>query len=73
MSEIFKIVSQQIEGAPEFEKVTEEKYRTEIDISGIVKDSMKNQLILSHPHLFTNGESDALDKAEELIKSSNEG
>ena len=42
MSEIFKIVSQQIEGVPEFEKVTEEKYRTEIDISGIVKDSMKN-------------------------------
>ena len=34
---------------------------------------MKNNLILSHPYLFTNGESDVLDKAEELIKSRSEG
>ena len=73
MNGIFKTVSQQVEGAPELEKITEEKYRTEFNISGVVKDSMKNNLILSHPYLFTNGESDVLDKAEQLIKSRSEG
>ena len=69
LDDIFTAVQQQAQTTPEFEKITEKKYRTVFNIEGIVNDSMKNQLILSHPHLFTNGQSDVLDKAEELIKS----